>query len=260
MENDRSHREEELDIEKLSSLEEIPVQVIEDEPEQIDIIKLLKVFFRYWKLLIICMVIGGSLMGLLRPGTSSTVYGARATLYIPPYTDQEIDGRRRYISNNTSQIRNALGLIKSKVYQDLIAEELGAESLYSYGNYSVSRTEDTELIVITAYASNTEKAEELCRAVEKVFTDQVGLQVSINSMIEVDPVRSFTNITTTSTLRSILIGAIGGAILYTIFIIVRYFTDRTIGDKSEAEEYLGVPVLAVFPYIEDSRELDRLSK
>lgn len=229
----------------------IPEESIEDEPERIDLLKFLKIYFREWKLLLICMAVCGALMGILRPGTSSTVHGASVTLYVPPYVYREVDGKQIRSSNSVSQIQNALGLIQSKVYRDLVAQELGADSLSGYGGYTVSRQKDTELITIRATGPNQEKAMELCSAVQTVFAEQVGKEVSINDMLEVDPVTPFSNVTATSTMRSVLVGSLMGAAFYTVYAAIKYFTDRTLSTKEEVEEYLDLPVLAVFPLIDE---------
>ena len=223
------------------------VEVIEDEPEKIDLIRLLKRFLRSWKVLVILMVICGAVWGILRPGTSHTSFGARCTIYIPPYTSRMIDDRQVTVSNNTSQISNAIGLIQSKVYRDVVAQELGTDSLASYGSYSVSRTKDTELITINAVGSDEAKAEELCSAVLDVFQSSVGSSVSINSMMVVDPVTGYSNVTASSTISSIFKGMIGGFVLYCIFIVFKLFTDRTIHSKEDAEDYFDIPVLCVVP-------------
>lgn len=233
---------------------EILEEVIEDEPDRIDLARFFKTYLKSWKLLVLAMVVCGALMGYLRPGTTSTVEGATATLYIPPYVYKEIDGREVRISNNTSQISNALGLIQSKVYRDLVAEQLGADSLSGYGSYSVSRQKDTEIITIRTVGRDKEKAMELCEAVKEVLTNRVGAEVSINEMLEVDPVTPYTNVTATSTMRSVMTGALIGVALYTVYAAVVYFKDRTLATREEAEQYLGLPVMAVFPIIEDHQE------
>lgn len=234
--------------------DEILEEVIEDEPEQIDLARFFRTYFRSWKLLVLAMVVCGALMGYFRPGTTSTVQGATVTLYVPPYVYKEIDGREVRISNSTAQISNALGLIQSKVYRDLIAEKLGADSLADYGSYSITRQKDTEIIRIRTVGRDQEKAMEFCSAVEEVLRDQVGREVSINEMLEVDPVTPYTNATATSTMKSVLKGALIGAGLYTVYAAVQYFRDRTLSTKEEAEQYLGMPVMAVFPVIDGTKD------
>lgn len=230
---------------------DIVEEVIEDEPDQLDLAKFFKTYFKSWKLLILAMIICGALMGYLRPGTTSTVEGASVTLYIPPYLNKEVDGREVRVPNSTSQISNALGLIQSKVYRDQIAEHLGAESLSKFGSYDVSRQKDTEIITIRTYGSDQQKSMVLCEAVKEVLMDRVGPEVSINGMLEVDPVTPFTNVSATSTRNSVIRGALIGAALYSIYAAALYFKDRTLSSKKEAEQYLGIPVMAVFPVIED---------
>ncbi len=227
-------------------------EVIEDEPERIDLVQIFHMFFKHWKVLLVLMAVCGVLMGVLRPGTSSTVIGARATLYIPPTVYRTVNGQRRVMSNNLSQVDNALGLITSKVYRDEIAAELGTDSISNYGSYSVTRQKDTQLITIDAVSSNGDRAEKLCTAVMNVLQNSVGKTVSISDMMVVDPVRGYSNITVTSTLTSVFRGMLIGAGLYCIYVAYKYFTDRTLHSKAEAEEYLELPVLCVLPDIEKS--------
>lgn len=226
-------------------------EVIEDEPDRIDLVHFIHLFLKHWKILVILMAVCGALLGILRPGTSSTVIGAKSTLYIPPTAYRTENGIRRPISNNVSQIENALGLITSKVYREEIAEELGTGSVSDYGSYTVTRQKDTQLITVDAVSSNTERAEELCSAVIDVLKNSVGKTVFINEMLEVDPVKGYSNITVTSTLTSVIKGALIGLVLYCIYSAYKYFTDRTFHSKQEAEDYLEVPVLCVLPELKE---------
>lgn len=242
--------------------DQIIEEVIEDEPDLIDLTKFFKTYFRSWKVLLLAIIVCGALMGTLRPGTTSTVQGASVTLYVPPYLYTEVEGRQVRISNSTAQISNALGLIQSKVYQNSVAEQLGTESLHEYGSYRVERQKDTEIITIRTVGRDQEKSMALCQAVEEVLTQQVGPEVSINEWLEVDPVTPYTNVTVTSTMRSVVIGALIGVALYTVYAAVLYFKDRTLSTKEEAETYLGIPVMAVLPVMEEkhSSHLNRFDK
>ena len=230
------------------------IEVIEDEPDRIDLLHFIHLFLKHWKVLAILMAVCGVLMGILRPGTSSTVIGARSSLYIPPTVYRTENGIRRPVSNNVSQIENALGLITSKVYRDEIAAELGTGSVSDYGSYSVTRQKDTQLITVDATSSSTERAEQLCEAVIDVLKNSVGKTVFINDMLEVDPIKGYSNITVTSTLTSVIKGALIGLVLDCVYAAYKYLTDRTFHSKQEAEEYLEVPVLCVLP------ELKKMNK
>lgn len=227
------------------------LEVIEDEPERIDLVRFFRLFLKHWKVLLVLMVVCGAVLGILRPGTSSTVIGAKSTLYVPPTVYRTENGVRRSVSNNISQIENALGLITSKVYRDQIAEKLGTENISDYGSYRVTRQKETQLITVDAVSSSPARAEQLCAAVEDVLKNSVGKTVFINDMIEVDPVRNYSNITVTSTLTSIVRGMMIGVVLYCVYATYKYFTDRTFHSKHEAEEYLETPILCVLPELKD---------
>lgn len=234
-------------------LEDLPEDNdIEDEPERIDLVKIFRMFLKHWKALMVLMAVCGILMGILRPGTSNTVIGAKATLYIPPTIYRTVNGQRRMSSNNLSQIENALGLITSKVYRDEIAAELGTDSISNYGSYSVTRQKDTQLITIDVTSSSSDRAEKLCTAVMNVLQNSVGKTVSISNMMVVDPVRGYSNITVTSTLTSVFRGMLIGIAVYCCYIAFKYFTDRTLHSKEEAEEYLEIPILCVLPDLVES--------
>lgn len=220
---------------------------IEDEPDRIDLLRFLRKFLRYWKVLLVLMAVCGLGMGILRPGSTSTHYAAQCMVYIPPYASREVEGRQVIYTNNISQLKNALGLIQSKVYRDIIAQELGVDSLSGFGSYSLSKQEGTELVTINTSSSSIEKAEELCTAVLNVFQNKAGAEVSIQSMLVVDPVTGYSTVTVTSTSRSVIRGAAIGFGLYCIYVLVKFFSDRTLHDREEAEEYLGLPVLCVIP-------------
>ena len=223
------------------------------EPEKIDIFRFLNVFRKGWKQLLILLIVCGGAMTIIRPATSTTTYGATCTLYIPPYYEKKQGETSVMVSNNLSQISNALGLIQSVVYREKIAQQLNAVSLSDFGTYSVNRKKDTEIITINANASGAKEAEQLCNAVLNEFQNGAGKSVSIESMELVNPVTPYSSITATSTLQSVVIGAAIGFVIYLCLTIFRFFHDKTLPDPREAEKYLGIPVLCVLPVIEERK-------
>lgn len=243
---------EEPDIEEID-------EVIEDEPEPINAMRFVRLFFKQWKILVVLMAVCGLGWGILHPGTSSTTYGAKCTVYIPSYTSKTVNGKQVVQTNNLSQVKNALGLIQSKVYRDNIAQELGTDNVGSYGSYSVSQRPDTELITINVSSRSTDDAKKLCQAVFDVFSKQIGKQLSINDMLLVDPISPYSNITATSTITSIIKGAFGGVVLYGLYSLYLFFSDRRLHSKEEVEEYLQVPVLCILPD-EDHKQIEDAKK
>ena len=54
-----------------------------------------------------------------------------------------------------------------------------------------------------------------------------------------------------SIVKNAIIGAAGGFVLSCGYIFLAVLLDKRLKNKSEAEQFLGIPVLAEIPYFED---------
>lgn len=221
------------------------------EPEKIDIYRFFDVFRRNWKLLIILVAVCALINIIIHPATTTTVYGAKATVYIPPYTTKQVGGKPLIVTNNVSQLPNAIGLIQTKVYQDTIAQKLGVNTISDAGSYQLFRKKDTDIVEFTCTSSSLDKARELCEAVLDTFNNETIQEASMSEAVVVNPVAEYSNVTATSTFRSLVMGALAGMVLYSFYCMYRFITDKKFRSKEEAQEILELPVLSVIP--EDKR-------
>lgn len=222
-----------------------------DEPPVLDVVYFFRLFLKRWKILVMLILISGGLMGYLRPGFSRTSWQTSITYYVPSRINVETDGKTRTVSNNVSQLSTAIQLMQTKIIRDLVDETTEEQNL---GTYSVSQSERSSLVSVTVTGASQENTEILCEAVSKVFQEDVCKSLSINEMMEVDPMTSISKVTSSSTRSSVFRGMIVGFLLYTGIVILLFLTDRTLHSREEAENYLGTIVLGVFPAVDDEPE------
>lgn len=220
------------------------------EPEPFDLSNLALILKTEWKTGIWLIAICAVLLGILRPGTTETSYHASCTFYIPPYTQKQKDGEQRVVSNHFEQLDNAIALTGSRKYQEKIVELMQDPSGNIDGSFHFTRADKTDLVSITVQSSSLEKAESLCQAVLKVFEQETAPDVSISSIKVVNPISGYTQTQSTSTLKSVVIGALVGGVLYFFYAVIVFFMNRRFKSKQDVEKTLDIPVLVILPEME----------
>lgn len=223
---------------------------IEDKPRIIQFGFFTKIMKQHWKSGISIVLIFGLLLLIVSPSGGFTGYKAETTLYTPASTRRKVDNRIYVISNNLSQLNNMVELIQSQVYRDAIAQETGIDNLRKIGSFTVERIDNTDLISIVSSASSKENAEKLCNAVVAVMTEQLGKKVSINDMVSVDSIKSYSVTTPSTLLSSFIKGCLAGAVIWFVYVLMKSFTDRKFRSAGEVEDDLQLPVFTVLPSVD----------
>lgn len=140
-------------------------------------------------------------------------------------------------------------IITSRYVLNTSAELLGLD--YSYGQLkgmvSVSISDDTQILTVNVDSPDPVEAYRLADAIRKTSLDFTAQTVEGTSMRIIDnpeiPTRPFKPSYTKYT----ILGALAGALLVVLIVVIKQLTNDKIVDEDELSDYYNIPVVGVIP-------------
>lgn len=219
---------------------------------QLDIRTIYRLLLSGWRLLLICTLIGGLLLGGFAYFFMPEKYTTGVSMYVSSLTDaaESQSGSASY-SNLVSaewlvltyvdllENPNTLGMVVPKLSRGMTAQQL-SEMI------SLSSISDTAIMRITVTADDSLFAAEVCNAMAEVAPEVLeNLQIpgSVKVIGEALPGRK----TSPNVPRMAAFGLITGLIAAALFVVIRHLTDNTVKTSAELKERLQVPILGIVP-------------
>ncbi len=219
--------------------------------EELDLKELLKIFWEK-KITIIVIVAIFLVIGYIY--TMKIVvptYSASTTLVLTSSNK----------NNNTNSITTSDVTINAKLlstYSELIESDMVLSNVISNlnlnidvnrlrKNITVSTVENTELIKIKVVDESPANATKITNEIGNVFIKKVAEIYNINNVQKVDEPQVSNSLLQTNHKRDLIIFAIAGLVVSSIYIILLNMIDTTVKNEKEIEQDLHVPVLVSIP-------------
>lgn len=220
--------------------------------QQIDLIKLLFTFIHRWWVFAITCTVAGIVATIYTLYFITPLYQSSVSIFIN--NRQNTSTSSEYISS--SDISTARNLVKtylavasSDKVMTAVAEELGGSynAAMLKGSISARQVNETELISITVTTTDPEEAARIANAVAVVFPDQIAEIIEGSSAKVIDyakvPLTKSYPVNTTNVITGIMLGAALGAII----VIIEYFADVRIKDSDDLTALSDYPILGHIP-------------
>lgn len=199
--------------------------------------------------MVICAIAAFTITAFLLPKK----YASDSSIYIVSKVNAEtgtVDANA--LNANSKQVNNYMELIKGKNILNKVAEQLNIENVKEVQSaISVSNKTDTEIIEIKATTDDPVKSQQIVKATTKVFFKEVKETLKIENMTVLnDPEVEETAVSPSKKMNTI-IGALLGLLASGGYVFLTFILDKRLRTKQEAENFLGIPVLAEIPYYEE---------
>lgn len=222
-------------------------QTLNDEVE-IDLSELFRVFKKN-KLNIILASLLCAAIGLF-----STVflidkeYSSEATIYITPkVTDQ---GTIDYysIQTNSKMVNNYMEILKGETILSKVAKQIGVESYEKIQNVlSITNPENTELISVSAKTTDPELSQQIVSLTISTFTEDMMDILNLNNVTTINEAKVNPDPVSPSKSKFTILGFGIGLVISCGYVCITYLFDKRLRTRDEAENFLGIPVLATVP-------------
>ena len=229
-------------------------EVREDE---IDLLMLASHFLEHAKFIIVSLFIGAFLFGAVSMFLIHPKYESTAKLYI-------ISASKGSIVDLTDL---NVGTTLTADYEELIISEPVAEQVIKnlklketpeklLKKISISNPQDTRVLYITATTESPSKSMKLANEFMDVSLKYLPDTMSTNAPNIAQVARVSDEKVGPSYLKYTAIGALLGALIYCMIVIIGYLMDDTIHTADDMEKYFGIVPLTVIPESEQFRTND----
>lgn len=224
-----------------------------DDVLTIDLGQLFALLKKNMRLMILSALICGIIAFVFTSFLLPKKYASESSIYLVPKVNTET-GTVDYntVTANSKQVNNYMVMIKGENILSLVAKNLSIENVNEVMNsISVSNTANTEIIKIKATTDDPVKSQKIVNETINTFFEQMKTNLKIENMTVLNdakvnevPVSPNKKI---NTLVGVLLGLLGSG----GYVLLTFMLDKRLRTKTEAENFLGIPVLAEIPFYED---------
>lgn len=178
---------------------------------------------------------------------------------VPEYTSTTTillnqSGEGQTISSNDITLNKSLvttygEIIKSKRVLRQVIDSLDLKIDYPtlYKKVSVGSVTDTSIISVKVTDRNNEEAARIANSIAEVFTKEIVEIYNIDNVSIIDAAEVSVSTSSSSSIKIIAIGTIGGAIMALTIILIIFYFDTTIKNEADIEKITGLPVIGIVP-------------
>ncbi len=223
---------------------------INDIDIEFDILELIMVLVRRWKMLLLGLVAGGLIAaGLV--SLQAPVYQTQAKLFILSETTSITSLADLQIGSELSADFTEIAMTKPVIDTAIesVKEEYGYELTRSEvkSMVSVSVKSDTRILIFTATSEDPELACAIANAMSDATAQQVAETMKSDPPTTVEEAEVETTPIDNGMRRYVAIGAVVGLVIMALIFMIPYLMNDSIITKEDVEKYLEEGVLAVIP-------------
>lgn len=217
------------------------------------ILWILKVKFKYIFLITILFALG---MGVYANYTRTSTYLAQISFYVYSNPDYITDPSVNINSSDFVQAKNLVSsymqIIRSKTFLEKLQEETGLSYSTEYIKSNISSTsiENTAVFTVNVVNHNPTDAMNIANAIGDLAPDEItrivksgGIEVLDKAELPKVPYQS------TSVIKLVLIGGIGGFALSSFLFLLNGLLDTTIWKKNDIKDIFTIPILGDVPQL-----------
>lgn len=222
-------------------------QIVNDEVE-IDLGELLKVLkTNLLMIIIVSLFVSG--VGLFSSlFLIDKKYSSEATIYITPRITEQGTIDYNSIQTNSKMVNNYMEILKGETILAKVAKQVGLESYEEVQKtLTITNPENTELISISAETTDPELSQQIVSLTVSTFTEDMMDILNLNNVTTINEAKVNSNPVFPSKAKFTILGFGIGLVVSCGYVCISYLFDKRLRTRDEAENFLGIPVLATVP-------------
>lgn len=221
-----------------------------NEEATIDLMEVFKQLKAHIRSIILTTLLFALLLGIVTVFFIPKKYESTVRLYLKPDSSTGVSDYSQVNANNLL-VNNYVEMIKGNNITEKAANELKLDQEEVSKAIAVSNETNTQVISITSTTKDPALSKRIVDQVTKTFRDEVRENLNVTNITIIDNSKIATSPVSPSLPKNLAIGAIAGAVLSIVIVIIRMLMDTRIHNKDEAEQYLGIPNLGAVPFIDN---------
>lgn len=230
-----------------TSIEQIQIN---DEVE-IDLGQLWKLVKKNIRLIILSALVLAIAVLLFTMFFIEKKYSSETRIYLTPKVTEQGFVDNATVTTNNVLVNNYVSILKGENILSKVAEELGLPSVGEVKKgLSVTNESNTQIISVVSTTDDATKSKQIAETTAKIFFSEMKESLNITSMTILDEAKVNNGPVSPSLKKNALLGGIAGAALACGWVFLKFLLDKRLRNRNEAENFLGLPVLAEIPFYE----------
>lgn len=224
----------------------------EDEIE-IDLREIFYLLLGHWRSIFFAMLAGAVLLGAFQTFFIKPSYQADAKIYITN-TDSMVTFADLQLSSALTD--DYTQIIKSRTALNRVIKELELDITYDELEelVEIKNPDSTHIIEIYVTCDDLELSRNIANALLNIGIRQIHQIIGSSepTVIDYSEAEAVQDVTP-GLWKFVLAGAVAGAGLVCVYLIIRMLMDTTMKTEEDVDKYLNLPVLAAVPYYKDRK-------
>lgn len=222
-----------------------------DDTVEIDLSQLFHQIKKNIRLIVISMLLVAVIAFLFTTFFVDKKYASQARIYITPKVTEEGTVDYSSLTSGNLMVNNYMSILKGENLLRNVSEAIGTDFSIVNSSLSVSNDANTQIITIKSTTDDPELSKAIVDQTVSSFQSDMQELLNIQNLVVIDSAKVNSSPVSPNVKMNTLIGALIGAMLSGGYVFIMFILDKRLRNKKEAEEYLGIPVLAEIPWYED---------
>lgn len=222
-----------------------------DDTVEIDLSQLFHQIKKNIRLIVISMLLVAVIAFLFTTFFIDKKYASQARIYITPKVTEEGTVDYSSLTSGNLMVNNYMSILKGENLLRNVSEAIGTDFSIVNSSLSVSNDANTQIITIKSTTEDPELSKAIVDQTVSSFQSDMQELLNIQNLVVIDSAKVNSSPVSPNVKMNTLIGALIGAMLSGGYVFIMFILDKRLRNKKEAEEYLGIPVLAEIPWYED---------
>ncbi len=206
--------------------------------------------------ILVITILFSLMMGVYANYTRTSTYAAQISFYVysnPDYiTDPTVNINNSELTQAKNLVTSYMQILRSDTFLNKLKEETGLPYSVDYikGNISASSVADTAVFIVSVYNPNPTDAMNIANTIGTLAPNEItrivksgGIEVLDIAELPTEPYQS------TSVIKLVMIGGIGGFALSALLFLLRGLLDTTVRKKAELKDIFNIPLLGDVPQL-----------
>lgn len=222
-----------------------------DDTVEIDLSQLFHQIKKNIRLIVISMLLVAVIAFVFTTFFIDKKYASQARIYITPKVTEEGTVDYSSLTSGNLMVNNYMSILKGENLLRNVSEAIGTDFSIVNSSLSVSNDANTQIITIKSTTDDPELSKAIVDQTVSSFQSDMQELLNIQNLVVIDSAKVNSSPVSPNVKMNTLIGALIGAMLSGGYVFIMFILDKRLRNKKEAEEYLGIPVLAEIPWYED---------
>ncbi len=175
-------------------------------------------------------------------------YSSESTIYITPKVTEQGTIDYSSIQTNSQMVNNYMEILKGETILAKVAKQVGLESFEEVQNsLTITNPENTQLILISSKTTDPELSQQIVSLTISIFTEDMMDILNLNNVTIINEAKINPDPVSPSKTKFTILGFGIGLVVSCGYVCITYLFDKRLRTRDEAENFLGIPVLATVP-------------